>query len=84
MDIITTTTATDTYPAIRTNKTSCCTFYCFLFFLWWPIFFKLTQIAISGNYVNSQQYFPEKMAAVDIDVPVETEPQICNQEDLER
>lgn len=56
--------------------------FSFLFMV--TYFFLLTQIAISGNYVNSQQYFPEKMAAVDIDVPVETEPQICNQEDLER
>lgn len=37
-----------------------------------------------GNDVVSWSSFPEKMAAVDMDVPVDTEPQIGNPEDMER
>lgn len=40
--------------------------------------------SVPGNDVGSCSSFPEKMAAVDIDVPVDTEPQIRNPDDLER
>lgn len=37
-----------------------------------------------GNDVSSSSSFPEKMAAVDIDVPVDTETQIGSPDDMER
>lgn len=37
-----------------------------------------------GNDVSSSSSFPEKMAAVDIDVPVDTETQIGSPGDMER
>lgn len=41
------------------------------------------KLSFPGNDVHSA-FFPEKMAAVDIDVPVNTDPQICISEDMER
>lgn len=45
---------------------------------------KKADVSPSGSDAYSCSSFLEKMAAVDIDVPVETEPPILNQEDLQR